>query len=71
MGDHTTLSYLSQQLHGNRKFLPECMEWMKKNIDNPFERCIWVSLNIADKTNEKYKIRGNFINKDPTIVFQK
>ena len=71
VGDHSTLSYLSQQLHGDRKTLPECMEWIKKNVDNPFERCIWICLNIADKTPEKYKIRANFLKNDPTIVFQK
>ena len=70
IGDQTTLSYLSSQLQGDRKFLPSCMTWLKNNIENPFERYLWLSFNIADRTPECYRIRSNFIKANPVIVFQ-
>ena len=70
VGDHSMLAYLSSQLQGDRKFLPACMEWIKKNIANPHERYLWIALNIADNTDDKYRIRANFINNDPAIVFE-
>ena len=70
IGDHATLNYLSSQIHGDRGFLPSCMKWLKKNIKNPYERYIWISLNISDKTPEEYRIRANFVKENPIIIFQ-
>ena len=71
VGDHLMLSHLSKQLTGDSKFLPRCMEWLKENFKDPYERVIWLNLNVANKTMpDQFRIRSNFLS-SPIIAFQK
>ena len=70
IGDQGTLTYLSNQLLGDRKFLPFCMNWLKNNVSVPYERYIWISVNITDPTPECYRVRSNFVKANPLIIFE-
>ena len=70
-GDQSMLGYLSSQLHGDRKFLPQCMEWLKNHIENPHERYLWICMNIADQSPEAYRVRANFVRQNPLYLMQK
>lgn len=67
--ERQSFEIISRQMFPHLKhFLPNIMQWMRKNIKNPYDRYVWIDCHPNNEIDELYRIRTGIVPMEEFLI---